>query len=115
MGNAKRWQPEDKLVQAALTQLVEAFDGSAREVARRSGLDQARLRTILAGTRAPASVGEAFRIVEAVGRQTSDIIGTIEQTAADYRFTSSEDGAPLTIELTWPSGPDTDESSLNPT
>lgn len=102
MGNAKRWQPEDKLVQAALTQLIEAFDGSTREVARRSGLDQARLRTILAGTRAPASVGETFRIVEAVGRRASDIIGTIEQAATDYRFTSVEDGAPLTIELTWP-------------
>lgn len=104
MGSAKRWQPEDELIRDALAQLVLGFDGSEREVARRSGVNQSRLRTILAGTRAPASVGEAIRIAEAVGRQASDVIRTIEHTVADYRFAHPGQGGPVTIELTGPGG-----------
>lgn len=110
MGNARKWQPEDRLIQDALAQLVDGFDGSTRELARRAGLDQGRLRTILAGTRGPASVGETIRIVEAVGRQASDVIRTIEQAVADYRFTNPGDSAPV-VELSRPDESDPDNSA----
>lgn len=104
MGSAKKWQLEDQLIRDALAQLVLGFDGSEREVARRSGVKQPRLRAILAGDSAPASVGETIRITEAVGHQASDVIRTIEHAVADYRFANPERDIPITIELTWPGG-----------
>jgi len=99
------------LIKEALAQLVDDFEGSTREVARRSGLDQGRLRTILDGSRGPASVGEAIRIAEAVGRQASDVIRTIEQAVADYRLTHPGDDASVPMELTWPPETDADKSA----
>lgn len=101
MGTAKKWQPEDEFIRDALAKMVRSYEGSAREVARRSGLDQSRLRTILDGSRGPASVGEAIRIAEAVGRQASDVIRTIEHAVADYRFAHPGTEIPLSIEIDW--------------
>ena len=115
MGPAKKWQPEDDLLRETLAQLVRDYQGSQREVARRAGIDQGRLRTILAGTRAPASVGETIRISEAVGRQASDLIRTIEHTVADYRFTRVGEDLPVAIELALPTDtPVTDSDSPEP-
>ena len=85
MGSAKKWQPEDELIRDALVKLIGGFDGSEREVSRRSGLNQSRLRTILDGTRAPASVGETIRITEAIGHQASDVLRTIESAVEAMR------------------------------
>lgn len=111
MGPAKKWQPEDDLLRETLAQLVHDYQGSQREVARRAGIDQGRLRTILAGTRAPASVGETIRISEAVGRQASDVIRTIEHTVADYRFAHPGQDIPVTIDLV--TGNDNDNDNDN--
>ena len=102
MGTAKKWQPEDELLRDTLAQLVHDYQGSEREVARRAGIDQGRLRTILAGNRAPASVGETIRITEAVGHQASDVIRTIEHAVADFRFPQPGRDVPVAIELASP-------------
>jgi hypothetical protein len=104
MGTAKKWQPEDELLRDTLAQLVHEYQGSEREVARRAGIDQGRLRTILAGTRAPASVGETIRITEAVGRQASEVIRVIEHTIADYRFPQPGQDISVAIKPAAPTG-----------
>jgi len=74
----KPWDSEDLLVLALIEQLVSESALSQREIARQSAMSQGRLRSLLASTHTPATVGEVARIAAVFGQTPIDFIRNAE-------------------------------------
>jgi transcriptional regulator with XRE-family HTH domain len=73
----KEWRPVDIAIRDELASAVKASGLSQREIARRAGFSEGRLRMYLAGERAPASMGEVSEICDAVGIKVVDVVDIV--------------------------------------